>query len=157
MCCFRRYKKDCWPVTETLQIDPQQRSQLIGPSGINLKRIYLDTGASLTPENEVTFTIFAPSQAALDEAKEQIESLLKPKERIPVLKFGCIYTGKITELRYWCDGCSLSSYATSFTTQLPTRSNKGNLLMFCNQWKYFAKTSCYPVFRLLILVLRTIK
>uniref|UniRef100_W8AY65 polyribonucleotide nucleotidyltransferase n=1 Tax=Ceratitis capitata TaxID=7213 RepID=W8AY65_CERCA len=94
----RKYPKDCWPVTERITIEPQQRGQLIGPGGMHLKRIYLETGASLTAEDETTYSIFAPSQAAMDEAKEHIDALLT-KERIPDLEFGGIYSAKITEIR----------------------------------------------------------
>ncbi|EDW83255.1 uncharacterized protein Dwil_GK22421 [Drosophila willistoni] len=94
----RKYRKECWPVSETLTVEPQQRSQLIGPSGLHLKRIYLETGTTLTAADEGQFTVFAPSQAAMDEAKELIEGYLV-KERVPDLEFGGIYTAKITELR----------------------------------------------------------
>ncbi|KAH8383573.1 hypothetical protein KR009_009337 [Drosophila setifemur] len=94
----RKYKKESWPVSETIQVEPHQRSQLIGPSGLHVKRIYLETGASLTPADEGNFSVFAPSQAAMDEAKELIEGYMV-KERVPDLEFGGIYTAKITELR----------------------------------------------------------
>lgn len=95
----RKIKKDCWPVTESLKVEPQQRSQLIGPSGINLRRVYLETGCTATTEDETTFTLFAPSQSALEEAKEMFESYMVTKERIPNLEFGGIYTATITEIR----------------------------------------------------------
>lgn len=85
-------------MTERITIEPHQRGQLIGPGGIHLKRIYLETGATLTAEDETSYTIFAPSQAAMDEAKEHIDALLV-KERIPDLEFGGIYAAKITEIR----------------------------------------------------------
>ncbi|XP_067618958.1 polyribonucleotide nucleotidyltransferase 1, mitochondrial [Eurosta solidaginis] len=94
----RKYPKECWPVTERITIEPHQRGQLIGPGGMHLKRIYLETGASLTPEDETTYSIFAPSQAAMNEAKEHIDALLT-KERVPDLEFGGIYSAKITEIR----------------------------------------------------------
>ncbi|XP_036323635.1 polyribonucleotide nucleotidyltransferase 1, mitochondrial [Rhagoletis pomonella] len=94
----RKYPKECWPVTERITIEPHQRGKLIGPGGMHLKRIYLETGASLSPDDESTYTIFAPSQAAMDEAKEHIDALLT-EERIPDLEFGGIYTAKITEIR----------------------------------------------------------
>ncbi|KAI8045526.1 polyribonucleotide nucleotidyltransferase 1, mitochondrial [Drosophila gunungcola] len=94
----RKYPKESWPVSETLTVEPQQRAQLIGPSGLHMKRIYLETGASLTAADETHFNVFAPSQAAMDEAKELIEGYMV-KERVPDLEFGGIYTAKITELR----------------------------------------------------------
>ncbi|XP_017143283.1 polyribonucleotide nucleotidyltransferase 1, mitochondrial [Drosophila miranda] len=94
----RKYPKDSWPVSETISVEPHQRSQLIGPSGLHMKRIYLETGATLTAADESHFAVFAPSQAAMDEAKELIEGYMV-KERIPDLEFGGIYTAKVTELR----------------------------------------------------------
>uniref|UniRef100_A0A1A9V7M4 polyribonucleotide nucleotidyltransferase n=1 Tax=Glossina austeni TaxID=7395 RepID=A0A1A9V7M4_GLOAU len=95
----RKIGKDCWPVTERLTIEPNQRLRLIGPSGINLKKLYLETGATVTALDETNFTLFAPSQAAMDESKEIIENLLVTKERIPDLDFGGIYSAKIIEIR----------------------------------------------------------
>lgn len=42
--------------------------------------------------------MFAPSQAALDEAKDMIAKWLS-KERVPELEFGAIYTAKLVEIR----------------------------------------------------------
>lgn len=95
---FRTIKKDSWPVSERLTIEQHQRSRLIGPGGMNTKKLYLETGVQLTSETENTFTIFAPSQSAMDEAKELIETLLK-EERAPNLEFGGIYTAKIVEIK----------------------------------------------------------
>ncbi|KAM8704684.1 hypothetical protein ACLKA7_009186 [Drosophila subpalustris] len=94
----RKYRKDCWPVSESLHVEPHQRSQLIGPGGLHMKRIYLETGTTLTAADDSSFTVFAPSQAAMDEAKELIDGYML-KERVPDLEFGGIYTAKITELR----------------------------------------------------------
>ncbi|KAL7729779.1 hypothetical protein ACLKA6_014643 [Drosophila palustris] len=94
----RKYRKDCWPVSESLHVEPHQRSQLIGPGGLHMKRIYLETGTTLTAAEDSSFTVFAPSQAAMDEAKELIDGYML-KERVPDLEFGGIYTAKITELR----------------------------------------------------------
>lgn len=63
-----------------------------------MKRIYLETGTTLTAADDSSFAVFAPSQAALDEAKELIDGYLI-KERVPNLEFGGIYAAKITELR----------------------------------------------------------
>ncbi|XP_053685303.1 polyribonucleotide nucleotidyltransferase 1, mitochondrial [Sabethes cyaneus] len=93
----RSMRKDCWPVTDRIQIEPHQRSKFLGPSGINLRRLYLETGVQLTQEDENSFRIFAPSEAAMHEAKEHLENLMKA-ERVPDLDFGAIYTAKIVEI-----------------------------------------------------------
>jgi polyribonucleotide nucleotidyltransferase len=94
----RKVRKECWPVSEKLSIEPHQRSRLIGPGGLNIKRLYLETGVQLTQEDEGTFAVFAPSQAAMDEAKEYIDGLMA-KEKVPDLEFGAIYTAKVVEIK----------------------------------------------------------
>lgn len=94
----RLEKKESWPVSEKLTIEPHQRGKIIGPGGFNIKQIFLETGVQMTSVDENTFDIFAPSKSAMDEAKEMIQKLLE-KERVPELDFGGIYTAKITEIR----------------------------------------------------------
>lgn len=94
----RKHRKESWPVTENFTIEPYQRSKIIGSGGSNIKKIYLQTGAQLTQNEENSFTIFAPSESALAEVKELIETLLTA-EKIPDLEFGGIYTAKVVEVR----------------------------------------------------------
>lgn len=90
--------KQSWPVSDKLTIEPEQRIRLLGPGGLNLKRILAETGTQFTQVNETTFNIFAPSQSAMDEAMERVRGLLK-KDVVPKLEFGSIYEAQITELR----------------------------------------------------------
>lgn len=94
----RKIRKDSWPVTDTFTIEPYQRSKIIGPGGSNIKKIYLQTGAQLTQNDDTSFTIFAPSESAMDEVKEHIVILLK-EDKVPDLEFGGIYTAKIIEIK----------------------------------------------------------
>lgn len=48
--------------------------------------------------DDTNFNIFAPSQSAMDEAKEMISEWMA-KDKIPDLEFGAIYTAKIVEIR----------------------------------------------------------
>lgn len=91
-------KKDSWPVCEKLTIEPHMRAKIIGPNGVNVKKLFLETGVELNAMDETTYEMFAPSQSAMDEAKEFIEGL-KAKEKVPDLDFGGIYTAKIVEMR----------------------------------------------------------
>lgn len=91
-------KKVSWPVCEKITIEPHQRTKIIGPGGIHIKQIFLETGVQMNQLDENTFDIFAPSRSAMDEAKEMIQKLLV-KDRVPELDFGGIYTAKITEIR----------------------------------------------------------
>jgi polyribonucleotide nucleotidyltransferase len=94
----RLEKKESWPVSERMNIEPHQRTKVIGPSGIHVKQMFLETGVQLTQLDENTFELFAPSQSAMDEAKEFIQKLIE-KERVPELDFGGIYKAKIVEIR----------------------------------------------------------
>lgn len=94
----RKIPKDCWPVTKELTVDISQRSKLIGTGGVNLKKIFLQTGAQLNETETCVFNVFAPSQQALDEAQEYIKELLKTDD-VPNLEFGGIYTAKIVEMK----------------------------------------------------------
>jgi polyribonucleotide nucleotidyltransferase len=94
----RLEKKESWPVSEVMEVEPHQRSKIIGPGGIHVKQMFLETGVQMTQIDENSFSIFAPSKSAMDEAKEYIQKLLE-KDRVPDLDFGGIYTAKIVELR----------------------------------------------------------
>lgn len=94
----RTNRKECWPVTENLIIEPSQRASLIGPGGINIRKLFVETGAHLTQVDDTKFSIFAPSESAMNEVKEHIHDLLKVNET-PNLEFGAIYTAKIVEIR----------------------------------------------------------
>lgn len=52
---------------------------------------------SLNSENDA-FSIFAPNQEALDEAKEIVDKLMDEKSE-PQLEFGAIYKAKVVEIR----------------------------------------------------------
>lgn len=52
----------------------------------------------VTQIEDSTFSVFAPNQAAMNEAKELINQFLTT-EREPELEFGAVYTGKIVEVR----------------------------------------------------------
>lgn len=52
----------------------------------------------VTPIDDTKYTIFAPSQAAMDEARARIQASLNT-ERTPDLEFGAIYRAKVVELR----------------------------------------------------------
>ncbi|VVC38271.1 Hypothetical protein CINCED_3A000534 [Cinara cedri] len=95
----RKPKKENWPLTEILNVPIHKKGKLVGPGGINLKRIMLETGAQISTDTENdAFTIFAPNQEALNEAKEIIDKLISEKSE-PQLEFGAIYKAKIVEIR----------------------------------------------------------
>lgn len=135
----RKHRKDCWLVTEKMSVEPHLRIRLIGPSGINLKRIYFKTGTQITAEDETTFSLFPPSQEAMDEAKEMIGGFLT-KERVPDLEFGGIFTATITELRDTGVMVTLCLYPS----QLTTGPEKGR-----STWDVQSKT--FNIYKILVL------
>ncbi|XP_050300970.1 polyribonucleotide nucleotidyltransferase 1, mitochondrial [Anthonomus grandis grandis] len=94
----RKAKKDNWPVVEKLEVEPHKRHKFLGVGGINLKKLFAETGVQVSQLEDTTFQIFAPNQSAMDEAKEIIEKNLAT-ERVPELQFGDIYKATIVEIR----------------------------------------------------------
>ena len=92
-----RTSKSSWPVSKLIQVPAHKRGKLVGPGGLNIKRITGDTGVQLHPEEDGGWTMFAPSQEAMSEAEAMIEALLA-EEKAMELEFGAVYTGKIVEM-----------------------------------------------------------
>lgn len=44
---FRQPKKANWPVSENMEVPVHKRGKLIGPGGMNLKKIMVETGAQV--------------------------------------------------------------------------------------------------------------
>ncbi|KAL6424466.1 hypothetical protein ACFW04_009905 [Cataglyphis niger] len=91
-------KKNKMPVVDSLEVPIHQRGKFLGIGGMNLKKIFLETGVHIFPQDENTYSIFAPNEDAMTEAKEIIENILQ-KNREPTLEFGAIYTARIVEIR----------------------------------------------------------
>ncbi|GFG40231.1 hypothetical protein Cfor_09819 [Coptotermes formosanus] len=95
----RKQRKQNWPVSEKLEVPPQKRAKFLGFGGSNMKQLLIETGVQVvTHVEDSTFSVFAPNQAAMNEAKELIDQFLTT-EREPELEFGAIYTAKIVEVR----------------------------------------------------------
>ncbi|KAJ4434670.1 Polyribonucleotide nucleotidyltransferase 1, mitochondrial [Periplaneta americana] len=94
----RKQRKENWPVSEKLDVPAHKRAKFLGHGGRNLKRLLVETGVQVTQLDDTVFSVFAPNQAAMDEAKELIEEFLAA-EKEPELEFGGIYTAKIVEVR----------------------------------------------------------
>lgn len=95
----RKEKKDIWPVSEKLTVEAHKRAKFIGMGGANLKRLTAETGVQVTSlDDQGTYSVFAPNQAAMDEAKEMMAGFLA-EEREPELDFGAIYKARIVEMK----------------------------------------------------------
>ncbi|XP_039312825.1 polyribonucleotide nucleotidyltransferase 1, mitochondrial isoform X2 [Solenopsis invicta] len=112
----RQTRKDKMPVVDNLEVPIHQRGKFLGIGGMNLKKILLETGVHIYPHDENTYSIFAPNEDAMTEAKEMIENVLQ-KDREPILEFGAIYTAKIVEIRE--TGVMVTLYNNMIPTLLP--------------------------------------
>ncbi|XP_033334055.2 polyribonucleotide nucleotidyltransferase 1 [Megalopta genalis] len=112
----REGKTENKPIFETFQVPIFQRAKFLGPGGYNVKKIFTETGVQINPQDEDTYSLFAPNKAAMTEAKEMINQILT-KEAEPVLMFGDIYTAKITEIRD--TGVMITLYPKMQPTLLP--------------------------------------
>ncbi|CAF0885958.1 unnamed protein product [Adineta ricciae] len=112
----RQTKKYNTPELETLTIPSHKRGRFLGVGGINLKKILGQTGVTISPIDEITYSIFAPNKDALNEAKQIIDKLLEEMKE-PELEFGGIYTGKIVEIR--SNGVLLQLFPTMSPVLLP--------------------------------------
>ncbi|XP_031833675.2 polyribonucleotide nucleotidyltransferase 1 [Nomia melanderi] len=94
----REKNKQNMPVFETIEVPIHQRAKFIGVGGLNLKKILTETGVHIDAKEQNIFSLFAPNQDAMNEAKNIIQEALTTQAE-PTLIFGDIYTGKIIEIR----------------------------------------------------------
>ncbi|KAJ8723694.1 hypothetical protein PYW07_007674 [Mythimna separata] len=94
----RQGHKDTMPVIEELEVEVHKRSKLLGHGGANLKKLYLETGVQVTPIDDVKYSVFAPSQAAMDEARARFDSWLS-EDKKHELEFGAIYKARVVEVK----------------------------------------------------------
>ena len=112
----RATKKENTPELETLTIPSHKRGRFLGIGGLNLKKILAQTGVTISPIDEITYSLFAPNKDALIEAKQVIDKLLEEMKE-PELEFGGIYTAKIVEVR--SNGILIQLYPTMPPVLLP--------------------------------------
>jgi polyribonucleotide nucleotidyltransferase len=60
------------PQHEEVEVNPEIIRLIIGPGGKNIKQITADTGASIDIDDSGKISIFAPTQEALEKAKEMV-------------------------------------------------------------------------------------
>lgn len=46
---FRTEKKDNWPISQKLEVEIHKRARLLGIGGVNLKKLFLETGVQVFP------------------------------------------------------------------------------------------------------------
>ncbi|XP_029031714.1 polyribonucleotide nucleotidyltransferase 1, mitochondrial [Betta splendens] len=94
----REARKENGPVVETVRVPVSRRARFFGPGGYNLRRLQAQTGVTISQVDEETFSIFAPTPGAMNEAQDFITEICKDDQE-QQLEFGAIYTATITEIR----------------------------------------------------------
>ncbi|XP_044519287.1 polyribonucleotide nucleotidyltransferase 1, mitochondrial [Gracilinanus agilis] len=94
----RGSRKENGPVVETVQVPLSKRAKFVGPGGYNLKRLQAQTGVTINQVDEESYSVFAPTPSAMNEAREFITEICKDDQEHQ-LEFGAVYTATITEIR----------------------------------------------------------
>ncbi|XP_038206983.1 polyribonucleotide nucleotidyltransferase 1, mitochondrial isoform X2 [Zerene cesonia] len=94
----REVNKENMPVIEELEVEVHKRAKLLGVGGINLKKLYVETGVQISPVDETRYSVFAPSPAAMDEARARVARWLAADAQ-PLLEFGAVYSAKVVEVK----------------------------------------------------------
>ncbi|XP_072525922.1 polyribonucleotide nucleotidyltransferase 1, mitochondrial [Salminus brasiliensis] len=94
----RASPKENGPLVENVRVPVSRRAQFVGPGGHNLRRLQARTGVTISQVDEETFSVFAPTPNAMNEAQELITEICKD-DQDQQLEFGAIYTATITEIR----------------------------------------------------------
>lgn len=94
----RETKKENGPVIENVRVPVSRRARFVGPGGYNLRRLQAQTGVTISQVDEETFSVFAPTPGAMNEAQVFIGEVCKDDQE-QQLDFGAIYTATIIEIR----------------------------------------------------------
>ncbi|KAK9963900.1 hypothetical protein ABG768_005119 [Culter alburnus] len=94
----RSSRKENGPVVENVSVPLSRRARFVGPGGFNLRRLQAQTGVTISQVDEETFSVFAPTPSAMNEAQEFIRDICKDDQE-QQLEFGSVYTATITEIR----------------------------------------------------------
>ena len=80
------------PRIETIQINPEKISAIIGPGGKNIKNIVATSGAKVDVDDTGKVKVASPDKASIDKAIDMIKSLVEEAE------VGKIYVGKVRRI-----------------------------------------------------------
>ncbi|NXL12612.1 PNPT1 nucleotidyltransferase, partial [Mesembrinibis cayennensis] len=94
----RPNRKESGPVVETIHVPLSKRLRFVGPGAYNLKKLQAQTGVTVSQLDEETYSVFAPTPSAMNEAREFIQEICKDDQEVN-LEFGAVYTATITEIR----------------------------------------------------------
>ncbi|XP_006784041.1 polyribonucleotide nucleotidyltransferase 1, mitochondrial [Neolamprologus brichardi] len=73
----RESRKENGPVVENVRVPVSRRARFVGPGGYNLRRLQAQTGVTISQVDEETFSVFAPTPGAMNEAQHFISEICK--------------------------------------------------------------------------------
>ncbi|XP_024119484.2 polyribonucleotide nucleotidyltransferase 1, mitochondrial [Oryzias melastigma] len=94
----REKRKENGPVVENVRVPTSRRARFVGPGGYNLRKLQAQTGVTISQVDEETFSVFAPTPGAMNEAQDFISEICRDDQE-QQLEFGAVYTATITEIR----------------------------------------------------------
>uniref|UniRef100_UPI00358EAAA9 LOW QUALITY PROTEIN: polyribonucleotide nucleotidyltransferase 1, mitochondrial-like n=1 Tax=Myxine glutinosa TaxID=7769 RepID=UPI00358EAAA9 len=83
----RASRKENGPTTEMIHVPISKRPRFVGPGGYNLRKLQAETGVTVSQADEETFSVFAPTPEAMNEAREVIQELSKDDVSLTALLF----------------------------------------------------------------------
>ncbi|KAI2657371.1 Polyribonucleotide nucleotidyltransferase 1, mitochondrial [Labeo rohita] len=79
----RSSRKENGPVVENVKVPLSRRALFVGPGGFNLRRLQAQTGVTISQVDEETFSVFAPTPGAMNEAQEFIRDVCRDDIKHP--------------------------------------------------------------------------
>uniref|UniRef100_A0A3Q4HHA6 Polyribonucleotide nucleotidyltransferase 1, mitochondrial n=1 Tax=Neolamprologus brichardi TaxID=32507 RepID=A0A3Q4HHA6_NEOBR len=79
----RESRKENGPVVENVRVPVSRRARFVGPGGYNLRRLQAQTGVTISQVDEETFSVFAPTPGAMNEAQHFISEICKDDVSLP--------------------------------------------------------------------------
>uniref|UniRef100_A0A7N9AN71 polyribonucleotide nucleotidyltransferase n=1 Tax=Mastacembelus armatus TaxID=205130 RepID=A0A7N9AN71_9TELE len=86
------------PVIENVRVPASRRARFVGPGGKTHEIKRLNLSVTISQVDEETFSVFAPTPGAMNEAQDFISEICKDDQE-QQLEFGAIYTATIIEIR----------------------------------------------------------
>ncbi|XP_042887485.1 polyribonucleotide nucleotidyltransferase 1, mitochondrial-like [Penaeus japonicus] len=69
----REPNKETMPALEKITVPPNKRSKVMGPGGINIRKLQSETGVQLTWQGDGVLSVFAPNCDILGRSKRSAQ------------------------------------------------------------------------------------
>ncbi|XP_011403999.1 PREDICTED: polyribonucleotide nucleotidyltransferase 1, mitochondrial-like [Amphimedon queenslandica] len=98
----RQQLKSNTPVYETIHVPSSKRWMLVGSGGHRIKALMQETGVYIGQLDDETMSVFAPTQLAMNEVTEKINTLLYCSDHCESgakLEIGAVYKSRIIDIK----------------------------------------------------------